>query len=290
MNQTTRFCYGFIAATLLLATGTAPAQDNGAYDHFNDRFRIYLGGFFPDVSSKISINGEFVQPPPIDFEDVLGLEDSKGVAWGGIQWHISRRNSLEFEFFQLNRDGFIELVSSDDPIEIEDLLIESGSINTAFDVSVGRLTYGFSVIRNERMDFQVKAGLHLADLSTALQLSGAVCDAALGQTPPCPVDSTGTAAEDITAPLPHFGAAFSYAITPKISTNLEIIGFAIELDSIDGSLIEIDADLAWHPWRHFGVGVGLRYFKADVESKGSSLNGQFEFEYFGPTIYVATTF
>ncbi len=64
----------------------------------------------------------------------------------------------------------------------------------------------------------------------------------------------------------------------------------MELDDIDGSLVEIDADIAWHPWRNFGFGVGLRYFTLDVESKGSELNGKFDLEYFGPTVYVSASF
>ena len=44
------------------------------------------------------------------------------------------------------------------------------------------------------------------------------------------------------------------------------------------------------PWRNFGIDLGLRYFNVDVDSKGSDLNGAFEFEYFGPALYVAVTF
>jgi hypothetical protein len=289
MTQFTSICRSLFAVSLLFAACVTQAQDAGPYEKFNDPFRIYLGGFYADVDSEISINGSIVNPPPIPVEDLLGIEDSKAVAWGGASWHISNRNSLEFEYFQLNRDGAIDLIQGN-PIQVGNFLIEAGGINTSFDVSVARLTYGFSLIRSERADLQLKAGLHLADMSVALQLSGAICDAALGETSPCPVSSTGTADEDVTAPLPHFGASFSYAITHNISANLNLIGFAIELDSLDGSLVELDADLAWHPWRHFGVGAGLRYFDADVESKGSKLNGKFEFQYFGPVIYVATTF
>jgi hypothetical protein len=272
---------------------TALAENSGQYERFNDKFRIYAGGFFPEVSSTIKINGDVEQPPPISAEDVLGLEESKTTAFVGMAWHISNRNSLEFEYFQLKRDGFINLVPTDDPILIGDLRIEKGTIDTAYDVSVGRLTYGYSVIRTERADLQLKVGLHLADLSVALRLYDEVCD--LGKVPPdvpgaCPPDTTDIAAEDVTAPLPHFGGSFGYAITPNIAMNINVIGFAIELDSLDGSLIEVDADVEWTPWRHFGIGAGLRYFNANVESKGSDLNGEFDFEYWGPAVFVSTSF
>jgi hypothetical protein len=142
------------------------------------------------------------------------------------------------------------------------------------------------------MDIQLKAGLHIADLSVAMQLMGEVCDTTIpGQTmPPCPPMSTGTEQEDVTAPLPHFGGSFGYAFTPKIAARFQVIGFAIDLDSIDGSLVEVDADINWNPWQHFGVGAGVRYFNFDFKASGSELDGEFEYEYWGPVIYFETTF
>jgi hypothetical protein len=280
-----------ILVLLLCFAGSpqANAQDDGTYDSFNDRYRVYGGGFFPSFSSKIAINGENVIPPPIEVEDVLGVEDSNSVGWAGVQWHISHRSSLEFEIFKLDRDGFIDLVP--EPVEVGDLMIESGSIDTAFDVGISRLTYGFSLVRSERMDLQVQGGLHIADLSVALQLSGAVCDVSIGETPPCPAGQTSPLqSEEVTAPLPHFGASFAYALTPTIAARFQAIGFAIELDSLDGSLVEVDADIAWQPWRNFGMGVGFRYFNTDVKSQGSKLNGQFDLEYYGPVVYVLASF
>jgi hypothetical protein len=271
---------------------TSPATADNHYDQFNDRFRIYLGGFWPSLDSTININGDVVPPgPPISIEDTLGVEDSKGVAWGGARWRISRRNSLEFEVFSLKRDGGVSGTFTP-PIQIGDTFIESGGINTSYDTSVGRLTYGFSLIRNERMDVQLKAGLHLASLDAEFGFSGNVCDpTTVPTTPPdCPAGTIGTEGEDVTAPLPHLGGSFAYAITPSVAFNFEVIGFALEIGSIDGSMVEVDADLSWQPFRHFGGGIGLRYFNVNVEATGSDLNGEFDYDYFGPVVYLQTTF
>ena len=292
IKKTPTIWRSILAATLILMAGAAVAQGGGTYDQFNDRFRIYLGGFWPSVDSKIGINGDVIPPgPPVDVEDTLGVEDSDGVAWGGARWRISRRNSLEFEMFALNRDGGVSGTFSP-PIQIGDTFIESGGINTSYDTSIGRLTYGFSLIRDDRMDIQLKAGLHLAKLEAGIQFSGAVCDQTTSPTTPpgCPAGTTGSESEDVTAPLPHFGGSFEYAITPSVALNLEIIGFALELDDIDGSMVEVDVDLSWHPWRNFGLGAGLRYFSVEVDAGSSELNGEFDFEYFGPVIYVQSTF
>lgn len=282
----------FILPLLCLSANPAAAQsqDSVIYEKFNTKWRVYVGGFFPSMSSKISVGGDNVTPPPIDIEGVLGVDESNSVPWGGVQWHISERNSLEFEMFQLNRDGFIDLVP--EPIEVGDLIIESGSIDTAFDIGISRLTYGFSIARSERMDLQIKGGLHIADLSVALQLSGAVCDVSLGEIPPgCPAGQTPPLeSEELTAPLPHFGVSWAYAITPNVAVNLQAIGFAIELDGVDGSLVEVDADVTWQPWQNFGFGAGLRYFNANVKGSDTDLNGEFDLEYYGPTVFVQATF
>ena len=274
---------------VLVAMSTASAQD---YPILNDPWRVYVGVFNANVNSEVSIIGDIVPPgPPIDIEDVLGVEDSKVVAWGGVGWRFANRHTLEFELFALRREDSITDVFSP-PLQIGDTFIESGGISTTYDTDVGRLTYGFSMIRTDRSDFQLKAGLHIASLKANLNLTGAICDpTTVPSTPPgCPSDGIGTEAEDVTAPLPHFGLSYGYAFNDQWAIGIQGIGFAIELDNIDGSLIELDADIAWQPWRNWGFGLGVRFFRADVEGKGSDLNGAFTFDYIGPTLYVQATF
>ncbi len=107
----------------------------------------------------------------------------------------------------------------------------------------------------------------------------------MGEMSPCPAgQAPPLQSEDVTAPLPHLGGSFAYSFTPSIAARIQLIGFALELDSIDGSLVEIDADIFWQPWQNLGMSVSLRYFNADVESKGSELNGKFDLEYYGPVV------
>ena len=269
-----------------------PAAAENDYDQLNDPFRIYFGGFWPSVSSKININGDVLPPgPPISIEDQLGVEDSAETAWGGVQWRISQRNMLEFETFSLNRDGGVSGTFSPE-IQVGDTFIESGAIATSFDNSVSRVTYGFSVKRSERSDLQLMAGLHIANIGVGLQLSGNVCDPTTVPTTPtgCPAATTGAEQESVTAPLPHFGVGYAYAFSPSVALRLKALAFAIEIDSIDGSILEADADLTWQPTRHFGAGIGVRYFNTNVKSTGSDLNGEFDYEYVGPVVYIQATF
>ena len=229
--------------------------------------------------------------PPIDVEDILGVPDSKTVAWGGISWQFARRHSIEFEGFALNRSNSVS-DTFDPPFQIGDTFLEDGTITTTYDTAVYRLTYGFSAIRSERSNLQLKAGLHIASMEAGLSISGAVCnpDTVPAEPPGCPQAGTGRETEDVTAPLPHFGVSWAYALSPKWAFNVAGMGFAVEINDIDGSIYEFNADFAWRPLRHFGVGLGYRYFTVNIESGGSDLKGEFEFDYHGPAIYIDATF
>ncbi len=258
----------------------------------DDSWRVYAGAFNASVDSKLTLSGDNLPPvPPIDVEDVLGVEDSKLVALAGVAWHFKRRHALELEVFALNRNDTVS-DTFDPPVQIGDFVIEDGQLSTSYDTNIIRLTYGYSIMRGERYDLQLKAGIHVATLDVAVQLSGAVCGpATVPSVPPgCPPSSSGNDSESVSAPLPHFGASYTYAFTPTVAMNLGLKGFAIELDKIDGTIIEVDADVAWQPWQNIGFGAGARYFKTEVDGKGSNLNGTIEFEYFGPMVYVQATF
>jgi len=280
----------FLIALVASIAGNANAASADDNPMLNDPFAFYLGGFFPQVSSTIQLDGKIIgDGNDISFENTFGLEDSKSVLWGGARWRISKRNMLEFEFADLNRNGSVTVVS--DPIEIGDSVAHVGArIDSFFDVTLGRLTYGFSVMKDEKKEILLKAGLHIADLGTGFQLTGVVCvDGAV--LPNCPNRSTPRIeSESVTAPLPHFGAAFNYAFTPTLGMRFQVLGFALEINDIDGSLIEIDADLIWQPWEHFGLGAGLRYFNVNIEAKKSGRKAEFDFEYYGPAIYGIVTF
>lgn len=282
-------CAISVIAVGLLVVPPAYADD---YSMLNDPWRIYIGAFDSTADSKIGINGDILPPvPPILVEDVLGVEEGKTVAWGGIRWRFASRHAVEMEIFDLGRTG----TRSGDfspPLEIGDSIIEAGQVDTEYDTNIVRLTYAWSAFRNDRSDFQIKAGLHILTMKANINLVGAICTPnTVPSVPPgCPPAGTGTENEDVSAPLPHFGLQYGYAMTPNSAFRVSAVGFAVELDKIDGSLIEVDADVAWQPWRHVGFGVGYRYFNGDVKSTGSELNGSFRFEYQGPQIYVEATF
>lgn len=265
---------------------TALAQD----DHrFHEKLRIEIGGFWATVDSSIGTFDEDGNPLPIfDLENLLNVEDSKGVGWGNILWQISPRNSLELEYFVLNRNG-ASTRTFDPPLQIFDTYIEGGTVSTNYDTSIGRITYGFDLLPSERSALRLHAGLHIAELSVGFGLSGQICDPSTTPTEPpgCPAAGTGQESSSVTAPLPHFGLSYTYVVGRDWAIRAQALGFAIEVDDIDGSLLELDADVVWQPWDNFGFGLGVRYFNTNVKD---GIEAEYDIEYFGPILSVTAAF
>ena len=284
-------------ALSVFAQGTALAESKGEDERYNhmldDRFSLWIGGFFPKVESEIQLDSDLGGPgDTVSFENFLGLEDSKTTLWGGFRWRISRRNKLEFEFNNLNRSGSVS--ASTDPIDIGGKTIAANAqIDTQFDLTLARLTYGFSVIRKQKHDFAVKAGFHIASTSLKIVAEGNIVDVNTGMSvcgsANCqaePIES-----DDYTVPLPHFGLSYTYAFTPNWGLRAQALGFALKINDIKGAMTELDLDLHYQPWKHVGIGGGLRYWDLSIKDTGDSiLQGEFEYKYWGPALYVLGSF
>jgi hypothetical protein len=293
---------GHMLVTLLIAlvisSNTALAAKGTEHEHIavlDDKFALWIGGFAPNVKSSIRLDSDSGSIGSVlDFENALGLEDSKTTLWGGFRWRISRRNQLEFEFNNLNRSGSVSGIT--DPIKIgeNEIPVQVGlKIDTQFDLTLARLTYGFSFLRKERHDFAVKAGFHVAATSLRMDVFGDVLDVDTGMTicnpSPCQAEAIDT--DDFTIPLPHLGLSYAYAFTPKWGLRAQAIGFALKINDISGVMAEIDVDLHYQPWEHVGFGGGIRYWDLTVKDTGDSfLQGEFEFKYWGPAIYLLGSF
>jgi hypothetical protein len=279
-----------LSSTGVLVMAYAHAETSAESNRvLNDRFTFYIGGFFPQVSSNIRLDADFSGGigDDISLEDTLGLEEGMSVLWGGFNWRMAHRHILELEAFQLKRSGSVSAVT--DPFQIGKSIVQVGAqVESEVDFGIARVTYGFSFVKDEKKEAVVKGGIHWASLDAAFRLSGAVIDAGTGM--PILADSTQTEEGAISVPLPHLGMSFSYAILPKLAARVQALGFALKFGDYSGLLIDSGFDLAYTPWRHFGFGGGLRFFDLRLEADKSRLDGEFEFDYWGPTLFIVGSF
>ena len=132
-----------LAVGALNASTLARAETNNP--SFTDDWRIYIGVFSAITNSEVQVNGT-IQPvitPKIKLEDVLGVDDSKSVGWGGVEWRIAGPHSMEMEIFTLSRKAS-KMDTFDSPIRLGDMYLEGGRIATSYDTDVVRLTYNYA--------------------------------------------------------------------------------------------------------------------------------------------------
>ena len=279
-----------LAVVLLLTSGNANAAPEKLAAAFLDkRFSLWLGGFSPEVDSTIRLDKPNGEPgDTIDFEDTLGLEDGTSVPFGGARWRFNRRHHLEGEFIRLSRSSLLEGATED--LDIGDYEVRVGArIESQFDVTVARLTYGYAVVDTEKSAVNLKAGLHVARFKTLLRLSGNVLKDGV------PIEDGGFSfvdeGTDITAPLPHLGVSWGYAISDRFGLRAQGLVFALKLDDWQGSLVDLGFDAQFHPWRRFGIGAGIRYFRTTIENDNPDRTfGEFVYEYCGPVLYGVFSF
>jgi hypothetical protein len=71
---------------------------------FDSKFTVALGGFFPRVNSRLSIDGPNGSGPSVD-GNALGLGDAQATGWASFNWRFLPRHAVHLEYFQLDRDG-----------------------------------------------------------------------------------------------------------------------------------------------------------------------------------------
>lgn len=273
---------GLIVMLLVfLACEPAHAQSPRGASLLSDRFTLSVGGFFPYIDSDIRLDSDNSNIPgtEIDLEDDLGMDETHPTVFGGLRWRITPRHRIEAAYFRLNRRG---LTAAEGEIRFGDLAIPIGArVDSSLDLHLGRITYGYSLINNGETEVGLLAGAHVASLDANLSIVGEVGG-----------ESFGALSEHggLTAPLPHLGLLGAYAFTPTIVSQARVVGFYLKINDYSGWLVQADLTVTWQFAKHFGVGAGVEYFNFSLEADRANFNGDFTFNYIGPTVFAIATF
>jgi hypothetical protein len=281
-----------LALILTLAGGLATESSSAASEDgdmpssiYDSKFTMALGGFFPRIKSSLTLSSPGGRGTEISAEDDLGLESGTNSAWVSFNWRFQPRHTFHVEWFQLNRKGSSTAHRSR---TIFGTTIGVGaSTSSSIEFNLGRVTYGYSILRDKKFDLSIMAGVHVATVKATVTASGNVSVDGIPLRGKSHTDSTST----YTFPLPHIGGSMAYKFTPKLSGRLMLIGFALDLGDYSGHLIESDATIAYQLSKHFGIGGGLKYFNLNLQANTSNGgHAEYDYQFFGPAIFGYTTF
>lgn len=279
----------FLAALLLAFSGASAGEGNGPVSTIGDStFQLRVGVFFPDLDSSIRIDSSLGRiGDGLDFERDLGMAERKSTLYGGASWRFASKHVLEWEFFDLGRDGLTTVERSWDIGDTT--ILADGRIESTFNVRINRLTYKYRFFEGSKTNISLMAGLHGLRVEARLALSGNLI--VNGETVVLLPDEPSVKYKKTKLPLPHFGLGINYALTPRLLGHAMLKGFALEIGDTYGSLIEANLGVQYQLSQYFGIGGGVKtFFLHVIEDESALADVSMDFDFFGPTVYVTYSF
>ncbi|MCG7990655.1 MAG: 2-oxoglutarate synthase [Candidatus Thiodiazotropha lotti] len=273
-------------------TNISRADDAFFGSGYNDRINIRLSGFRALTSTEIEVDSEQgVIGEELSFEDDLDLSERETLPLLDITYRFSPHHMMDFSYVELSRNG--STTFGREGVTTDDILWSVGTrLESRFDSEVYRLAYGYSFFNDGKKEWGLLLGLHVTRFD--LELSGRGSLVAVDQASGNEVEIEGegerTYDSGFTVPLPVIGLHGSYAFTP----NLYFRGwgqiFALEYDDYEGRLLNFAGMLEYALNEHFGFGLGYAYYSYDLDADGDRLNGSFDYDFRGPTLFFSASF
>ena len=273
-----------VLTALILLIGALPsAAQEGRADPVPKKelpwrsFEVRIGAFFSSSDAGFEVKSSGGAGASIDFEDVLGMSDSTTAFRAETSFSLGARHRLHFDLFSLSREGDRTLAND---IQIGNVVFPAGAgVSSESDLRLYMLTYGYSLIQDEKIDFALTFGIH------ALQWSMDV-DADL-------IDRHK--AVDLFLPVPLPGIRFDAALTPDLWLRQRAEFIWIAVGDYSGLMADLSIRLEYSFGETFSVGLGFNSLQIRLKSEkddapGIGFEGEVEFSFSGLMLYVGTQF
>jgi len=267
----------WMSASLLVAifAGVAIAQESDGPSVFHpslsNRFHLGIGGFWPDKSLEISVDGSDPSED-IDFEEDLGYDDSGSTASLNFRWRYSNNWSLSGQYWGFDSE---ESVILDEDIEWEDVVYQEGTYaSSGFDFSITRIFLGRSILKESQFEVGVGAGVHWLELDVFIE----------GQIESGSVTQFSREEADSSGPLPNIGAWLMYSWSPNWLVDARVDWLSASVDEYSGGLWHAQAGIHYQISRVFGIGLSYSNFVLDLDVDDSDWHGHLETRQHGPRL------
>lgn len=261
----------------LSATGFAAMpkslQDPAVPIHpaLSDRFFFGAGVFYSTSTTEARLDSPSGLGTNVDFEDLLGLDETTWAPQGLARWRMSDRWRLELEYFQVDRS---RTRATTEDIDWGDQTFPAGTqVETEFDVAVTRLSCGYSFFKRPDKELGVALGFHVTDIKASLSGSGGNAE-------------TGK----VLAPLPVLSMYGQVALTDIWALAGRLDWFKLEYDPYRGHIYSLGMDALCQPFRNVGFGLGWRGLEFEVEANKNDWDGQIRSVYSGPIAFLSVSF
>ncbi|MEM1113536.1 MAG: hypothetical protein AAGI11_16595 [Pseudomonadota bacterium] len=265
-----------MTATLVLAVfGVSPTMANSIQDTHTFR----LGAYVQDVDVNAALTREPFDEVEINFDRVLGVEDSADTFFAGYTWRFTERWNLGVYLSTMSADGSRQ-ASRDFTWDGEEY--EAGSrVSTEFDLDTYLVTANYSFARNEHYEWGLGFGLHAFDIETTLEVAVQLDEF---------FENVRRSNSTVLAPLPNLRAYGTWAIAPKWEVSVDFGWLSVTYDDYDGDYLFFNAQTEYRITDRFGLGLSYQASQIDVTVDKSRGEDAFDIDLFGPSLYLTYGF
>jgi hypothetical protein len=249
----------FLISRSVLAQNSEPT---GYHPFLSDRFNLGIGGFWPDKSFEIRVDGS--DPgEDIDFEKELRHDESESTPSINFRWRYSKNWSLWGQYWALDSQGGTILTED---LEWGDTVFEEGTfVNAGIETSIFRVFFGRSYLNDSPWhEFGLGAGFHWLDIESFIEAQA--------------ITTTTYQRESVSAafPLPNIGAWYQYSWSPKWVTEVSSDWLSASIGDYKGGLLNTQIGVNYQMSDIFGVTLSYNYFIFDIDVNKSDWRGQIE--------------
>ncbi len=241
---------------------------------------LQVGAYFPKVNSGLQVNGSSgTIGSEVDFETDLGFKRQNTLPAFMLEWRPGDDWVLNAEYYSLRRKSTATLKR--DIIVGDTVYPVNGSVEAGFDSNIYRFTIGNRFYQRENLEIGAAIGLHGTDFSVFIAGEGAVN----GQSA-----SFRSETRSVFAPLPTIGLFLNARPAEKVQINARFDWLSLSIGDYTGRLINTEVSASYSIHKNIDIGAMYRLVDYRVKVRKDNWNGQVDYEFKGPALFVQVGF
>lgn len=267
-----------ILVVVLLFTARPVTAEDALFEVSKWSFKAGIFDTKADTSMRVNGSGGLIGTE-LDVEDFLNVQEDKRTGFLAARYSFWDKHFVEAEYINIGRKGRRTLNQS---FNFDGTTFDVGAnIASSITTEVYRIGYGYQLIQKENFVLAASLGVHITSFKA--EIDARITAGGGG------IQGAGEFA-DVTAPLPVFGVSGAW----KFGEKWALVGrgqlLRIEIDDIDGALSHASIALEHDTFEHIGFGIGYDFFDVDVSASNSDWNGEVDFRFEGPMVFVKAIF
>ncbi len=265
------------AVILMVSPGILLAQDYDYHPFLSDSFTVSLGAMRSNNSFEAESDIGDDIGDEIDFDETLHVSDHSTFFNGQLKWKFgsTRKWSVAVQYLSNDAKGSTELTED---VEWDGLTFKEGSfVDSGVKMSFVRLFFGYSLVKSDRSDFGIGAGIHTLKMKAFIE--GEI-----------KIDEDTTEFQrgdvDVSQPLPNIGAWYNFSPGKNWLLHGRVDWIGASIGDYDGHMWNFNAGVNYQAFRHVGFDLSWQYFNLNVNVDSDDWTGGADMTYSGPVLAI----